>query len=97
MKDCRVMNIGAVEGEAQSLGDHDMVEYVGWGGGVIGNIRSVEEEKPEWEPIGGRMTIEPILGDIDEVERHRGSHTFFGKRTSQPGGRRRQRGTKSRW
>ena len=68
MKDCRVMNIGAVEGEAQSLGDHDMVEYVGWGGGVIGGIESVEDEKPEWEPIGGKTIIEPILGDIDEVE-----------------------------
>ncbi len=67
MKDCRVMNIGAVEGEAQSLGDSLSVEYVGWGG-VIGNIGSVEDDKPDWEPIGGRMIIEPILGDINEVE-----------------------------
>ena len=68
MKDCRVMNIGAVEGEDQILGDSQMVEYVGWGG-VIGNIGSVEDDEPTWEPIGGRMIIEPILGDINEVER----------------------------
>ena len=68
IKDCRAMNIGAVEEEAQILGDSHMVEYVGWGGGVIGDIRSVEDEKPEWEPIGGKTIIEPILGDIDEVE-----------------------------
>ncbi len=62
MKDCTMGNIGEVEEEPQSLGE---VEYIGWGG-VLGNIGSVEDEKPEWEPIGGKMVI---LGDINEVDK----------------------------
>ena len=57
-----MMSIGEVDEEAQDLGE---VEYIGWGG-VLGNIESVEDEKPKWEPIGEKMIV---LGDIDEVEK----------------------------
>ena len=53
------MSIGEVDEEAQNLGE---VEYIGWGG-VLGHIRSVEDEKPEWEPIGGKIVI---LGEGNE-------------------------------
>ena len=81
MRDCRVGNIGEVGGEAQNLGH---LEYIGWGG-VLGDIRSVEEEKPHWEPIGGKMVI---LGDINEVDQGL-EPTWRTKRWP--------RGTKSSW